>query len=60
MEQPFKIMPLWQLCHVAQLNIEEALASPELPLTMKRSRATPFPEAERFDVDDEDGGFDLT
>jgi len=59
-EQPFKIMPLWQLCHVAQLNIEEALASPELPLTMKRSRATPFPEAERFDVDDEDGGFDLT
>ena len=37
-EQPFKIMPLWQLCHMVTYNIEEALSSPELPLRIKRRR----------------------
>ena len=43
-EQPFKILPLWQLCHVAQLNVEEALSTPEVPLrTNQKSRAIPNP-----------------
>jgi putative membrane protein len=43
-EQPFKIMPLWQLCHLAQLNVEEALSTPDLPLRLNRvSEATPSP-----------------
>lgn len=43
-EQPFKIMPLWQMCHLAQLNVEEALSSPALPLRLNRkSEATPNP-----------------
>ena len=43
-EQPFKIMPLWQLCHLAQLNVEEALSTPDLPLRLNRqSAATPQP-----------------
>merc|ERR1719453_1848054 len=50
-EQPFKILPLWQLCHLTQFNIEEALASPELPLRVVRKRQTDVPEAERFDVE---------
>ena len=36
-EQPFKIMPLWQLCHLAQLNLEEALSSPAFLLRADRS-----------------------
>ena len=32
-EQPFRILPLWQLCHLAQANIEEALSSPAMPLS---------------------------
>lgn len=40
-EQPFKIMPLWQLCHLAQINVEEALSTPDLPLRLNRkSEAT--------------------
>ena len=35
-EQPFKIMPLWQLCHLAQLNVEEALTSPSFTLRLDR------------------------
>ena len=43
-EQPFQIMPLWQLCHLAQLNVEEALSTPDLPLRLNRqSAATPNP-----------------
>ena len=43
-EQPFQIMPLWQLCHLAQLNVEEALSTPDLPLRLNRkSEATPNP-----------------
>jgi len=43
-EQPFQIMPLWQMCHLAQLNVEEALSTPELPLRLNReSIATPNP-----------------
>jgi len=43
-EQPFAILPLWQLCHLAQLNVEEALATPDLPLRLNRpSKATPSP-----------------
>ena len=29
-EQPFKIMPLWQLAHGAMDNIEGALSTPEV------------------------------
>ena len=36
-EQPFQIMPLWQLCHLAQLNLEEALSSPDYELRGDRS-----------------------
>ena len=36
-EQPFQIMPLWQLCHVAQLNVEEALSTPDSPLVLADS-----------------------
>lgn len=43
-----------QLCHLVQFNLEEALASPELPLRVVRKRATDMPGAERFDLDDED------
>jgi predicted membrane chloride channel (bestrophin family) len=35
-EQPFAIMPLWQLCHLAQLNVEESLSTPDLPLRLNR------------------------
>ena len=43
-EQPFSILPLWQLCHLAQLNVEEALSTPDLPLRLNRaSIATPDP-----------------
>jgi len=43
-EQPFAMMPLWQLCHLAQLNVEEALSTPDLPLRLNRqSKATPDP-----------------
>ena len=43
-EQPFAILPLWQLCHLAQLNVEEALSTPDLPLRLNRpSKATPSP-----------------
>ena len=75
-EQPFAILPLWQLCrpeprtmrraqrairapctaeinivrdelhrcHLAQLNVEEALSTPDLPLRLNRpSDATPYP-----------------
>ena len=52
-EQPFQMLPLWQLCHLVQFNIEEALSSPELPLQVVRTRQTDVPEAERFDVDDD-------
>lgn len=49
-EQPFKIMPLWQLCHLVTYNIEEALGSPELPLRIKRERdMEDVPGYERFD-----------
>jgi putative membrane protein len=34
-EQPFQIMPLWQLCHIAQLNVEEALSTPDHPLVIE-------------------------
>ena len=34
-EQPFKIMPLWQLCHLAQLHVEEALSTPDVPLKIE-------------------------
>ena len=54
-EQPFKILPLWQLCHLVTFSIEEALASPELPLRVKRERQTDMPDAERYDMDDDDG-----
>ena len=47
-EQPSKILPLWQLCHLVQFNIEEALASPSLPLRVSRKRKTEAPTAERF------------
>jgi putative membrane protein len=40
-EQPFKMMPLWQLCHLAQLNVEEALSTPDMPLKIE----TPLPES---------------
>ena len=44
MEQPFQIMPLWQLCHLAQLNVEEALSTPEVPLRLnQKTMATPEP-----------------
>mmetsp|Transcript_23895 Transcript_23895/g.47747 ORF Transcript_23895/g.47747 Transcript_23895/m.47747 type:complete len:156 (-) Transcript_23895:265-732(-) len=43
-EQPFKTLPLWQLCHLAQLNVEEALSTPDLPLRLHRkSQAMPEP-----------------
>lgn len=43
-EQPFAIMPLWQLCHLAQLNVEESLSTPDLPLRLNRmSEAIPNP-----------------
>ena len=43
-EQPFAILPLWQLCHLAQLNVEEALSTPDLPLRLNRpSKALPSP-----------------
>ena len=43
-EQPFAVLPLWQLCHLAQLNVEEALSTPALPLRLNRaSKATPSP-----------------
>ena len=43
-EQPFKILPLWQLCHLAQLNVEEALSTPEVPLRLnQKTMATPEP-----------------
>lgn len=43
-EQPFQILPLWQLCHLAQLNVEEALSTPDLPLRLNRqTTATPSP-----------------
>ncbi len=51
-EQPFQILPLWQLCHLVQFNIEEALASPELPLRVVRKRQTEL-EADRFDLEQE-------
>ena len=35
-EQPFESMPLWQLCHLAQLNVEEALTSPQFALRLDR------------------------
>lgn len=50
-EQPFKYLPLWQLCHLVQFSIEEAIASPELPLRVKRERETDRPDAERFDAE---------
>ena len=58
-EQPFKILPLWQLCHLVQFNIEEALSSPELPLRVVRKRQTDAPEAERYDLDDDEDGDEL-
>lgn len=46
-EQPFRTMPLWQLCHLCQLNVEEALCSPEMPLyKLKPSKAVPYPMAQ--------------
>lgn len=40
-EQPFRTMPLWQLCHLCQLNVEEALCAPEMPLrNLKPSKAS--------------------
>ena len=43
-EQPFAILPLWQLCHLAQLNVEDALSTVDLPLRLNRpSIATPSP-----------------
>ena len=43
-EQPFASLPLWQLCHLAQLNVEEALSTPDLPLRLNRaSKAIPEP-----------------
>ena len=53
-EQPFKILPLWQLCHLVTFSIEEALASPELQLRVNRKRLTDVPDAERYDVDEDD------
>ena len=44
-----------QLCHLVQFNIEEALASPNLPLRVRRERQTDAPLAERFDLDEDDG-----
>jgi len=44
-EQPFKIMPLWQLCHLAQLNVEESLSSPNFKMRLDRaSKTAAFPE----------------
>ena len=46
-EQPFKIMPLWQLCHLAQCNVEEALSSPDFKLRLDRtvrSQESLFPD----------------
>ena len=37
------MMPLWQLCHLAQLNVEEALSTPELPLRLNR-QTTAIPD----------------
>ena len=43
-EQPFAMMPLWQLCHLAQLNVEESLSTPDLPLRLNRpSESAPDP-----------------
>ena len=43
-------MPLWQLCHLVQYNIEEAIGSPELPLLIKREREIEaVPHWERYD-----------
>jgi len=43
-EQPFAIMPLWQLCHLGSSMVEEALSTPSLPLRLNRpSLATPNP-----------------
>jgi len=43
-EQPFQIMPLWQLCHLGSSMVEETLSTPELPLRLNRqSLATPNP-----------------
>ena len=39
-EQPFQIMPLWQLCQMAQANIEESLSSPDFQLRMQRVKKT--------------------
>ena len=48
-EQPFKIMPLWQLCHLAQLNVEEALSSPGFQLRLDRaSKSAAFPDGVPF------------
>ena len=48
-EQPFKIMPLWQLCHLAQLNVEEALSSPNFKLRLERkTRDMAFPDGVPF------------
>ena len=48
----------WQLCHLVQFSIEEAISSPELPLRVVRKRQTDAPEAERFDLDDDFQGVD--
>ena len=48
-EQPFAIMPLWQLCHLAQLNVEEALTSPNFKLRLERkTRDMAFPDGVPF------------
>ena len=47
-EQPFKIMPLWQLCHLAQLNVEESLASPDFMLRLDRKNKQLFPDGVPF------------
>jgi len=48
-EQPFKIMPLWQLCHLAQLNVEEALSSPNFRLRLNRkTKDMAFPDGVPF------------
>ena len=41
-------MPLWQLCHLAQLNVEESLASPDFMLRLDRKNKQLFPDGVPF------------
>jgi hypothetical protein len=46
-------MPLWQLCHLCQLNVEESLSTPELPISVRR-KSKPVVSGEEPDPADVD------